>query len=279
MEISHIIMQDLKAVLLAAKDDDYRLMNIYSNRIMMNATFSKSSNFAVIGFFLKEIAKICSSIKNNKKTTSYATAKSIALDYIESMDINDRNEKLWNNYTDFYNKIRKYQEDEYEKQSYEDDFEFTSMSFDWLLKFAKDEKQLLFNPANRLIPAIANEMDRIIRVHGGGLCETYLASLFKVLTFSSGYLFFNESEKQKNIIENTIFPYIDLIATLHSDKIDPDRVTDILANILFDWRISYIKFLERPSFVPVEEQKAEITPETRKKLSESIEKALEEEVK
>ena len=279
MEISQIIIQDLNAVLLAAKDDDYRLMNIYSNRVMMNATFGKSSNFAVIGFFIKEIAKICSSIKNNKKTTSYSTAKSIALNYIESMDINDGNEKLWNNYTQFYNKIRKYQEDEYERQSYQDNSDFTSMSFDWLLKLAKTEKDLIFNPANRLIAAIANEMDRIIRVHGGGLSENCLVSLFKALTLSSSYLFFNESEKQKNIAENTIFPYIDLIATLEPDKIDLDQVTNILANIIFDWRISYIKFLERTSFVPVEEQKAEITAETRKKLSESIEKALEEEVK
>lgn len=279
MEISQIIMQDLKAILLAAREDDYRLMNIFSNRIMMNATFNENSNFAVLGFFFKEIAKICGTIKTNKDTTAYSTAKSIALNYIESADIKDRSEKLWTDYTAFYNKIRKYQEDEYERESYEDNPEFTCMSFNWLLKLVNMDKQLLFNPANQLIAGIANEMDRIIRVHGGGLRENCLVSLFKALTLYSSYLSYFEKDYRNKTIENSILPYIDLITATHMEKVNPDRVTDILAKIVFDWRISYIRFLERPSMVTVEEPKAEITAETKKKLSESIERALEEEVK
>ena len=279
MEISQIIKQDAKAVLLAAQGDDFRLVNIYANRIMTNATFSKNPNFALIGFFFKEIAKICGHVKTRKDTTAYSTAKSIAVSYIESVDIESKSEKLWTDYTSFYNKIRKYEEDEYEKESYEDNPEFTNASFNWLLELINKDKKMLFNPINQFIAGITNEMNRIISVHGGGLRETCLTSLFKALMLYSSYLTYFEKDYRNEIIANSILPYLDLITATQKEKVDPDQVTDLLARIVFDWRVSYIRFLERPSFVAVEEPKVPITEETKKKLSESIERALEEEVK
>jgi len=280
MEISKIIKQDAKAALLAAQSDDFRTMNIYSNRIMMNAIFDKNPNFALIGFFFKEIARICGRVKTNKDTTAYSTAKSIAVSYIESVAVESKSEQLWSDYVDFYNKIRKYEADEYENESYEDDPTFTNGSFNWLLELINKDKQSLFNPNNQFIIGITNEMDRIIRVHGGRIREIYLVSLFKALTLYSGYLDYFDKDYRNEIIENSIFPYLDSITVAaQKEKIDSDQITSLLAKIVFDWRICYIRFLERPSVVPFEERKVAITEETKKKLSESVEKALEKEVK
>lgn len=174
MEISQIIKQDIKAALLATKNDDLRLLNIYSNRIMTDPLFGSNSNpnFALIGFFFKETTRICGQIKTSKDNTAYSTAKSIVMNYLESVDVESKSEKLWSDFVDFYNKIRKYEEDEYEKESYEDSPAFTNASFVWLLELIDRERKLLFNYNSQFLTGIAAEMERIIRVHGGG-CMKY----------------------------------------------------------------------------------------------------------
>jgi hypothetical protein len=280
MGISEIIEQDVKAAFLSAQGDDFRLMNIYSNRIMMDAVFDKNPNFALIGFFLRQIAMICGHIKTGKDTTAYSTAKSIAVSYIKSVAVESKSEQLWSDYADFFDKIRKYEEDEYEKKSYKDNPAFTNASFNWLLRLINADRKLLFRPNNRLITGIANEMDRIIRVHGGGPREIHLISLFKALDLYSGYLDYFAEDYRNEIIQNCIFPYLDSITNAtQKEKIDFDQITSLLAGIIFDWRVCYIQFLERPSIVQIEEHRVPITEETKKKLSESVEKALEKEVK
>jgi hypothetical protein len=280
MEISKIIKQDAKAALLAAQSDDFRTMNIYSNRIMTNAIFDKNPDFALIGFFFKEIARICGSVRTNKDTTAYSTAKSIAVSYIESVAIESKSEQLWSDYVDFYDKIRKYEQDEYENKSYEDDPTFTNASFNWLLELINKDKKLLFKRDNQFITGILVEMDRIIRAHGGRIREICIVSLFRALSLYSNYLDYFDKDYRNEIIENSVLPYLDSItAATQKEKIDFDQITGLLAKIVFDWRVCYTQFLERPRVVPIEERKVVITEETRKKLSESVEKALEKEVK
>jgi hypothetical protein len=282
MNISEIIRQDINAALLAAKSDDLRLMNIYSNRIMTNPLFASSPNpnFALIGFFFKETTRICEQIKAGKDITAYSTAKSIAVSYMESVDVGSNSEKLWSDFVDFYNKIRKYEEDVYEKDSYEDSPEFTNASFVWLSEFIDKERKLLFSSNSQFLTGIAAEMDRIIRVHGGGLHEMSVVSLFKALSMYSNYLNYFDKDKRDEIISNCIFKYLDSVAAIaRKEEVAYDQVTELLSRIILDWRIFYMQFLERASIMPIEERKVPITEETKKKLAESVEKALEQEVK
>jgi hypothetical protein len=123
-------------------------------------------------------------------------------------------------------------------------------------------------------------MDRIIRVHGGETREICLISLFRALSFCFDYIDFFEKDHRNEIVEKSIFPYLDSItAATQKGEIDIDHITDLLARIVFDWRIRYTQFLEPPRAVTIEERKVTVTEETRKKLSESVEKALEKEVK
>ncbi|MDH5483496.1 MAG: hypothetical protein OEY22_11575 [Candidatus Bathyarchaeota archaeon] len=280
MESSRIVKQDMKAALSAAQNDDFEEMNIYSNRIMTNAIFDENSNFALLGFFFKEIARTCGSVKTNRDTTAYATAKSIATSYIESVDIESKSEQLWSNYVEFYNKIRKYEQNEHENKSYEDDLSFTNASLNWLVELINKDRKLLFKPENRLITGILTEMERIARVHGAQIREICLISLFRALNLYSSYLDYFDKDYRNEIIENSVLPYLDSIkAAAQNEKIDFDPITQLLAKIIFDWRVCYIRFMERPRIVPIGERKVAVSEETKKRLSESVEKALQKEVK
>lgn len=281
MAISKMIKQDAKAVLLAAKGDDFRLMNIYSNRIMADSLFTNdpNPNFALIGFFFKQIAIICGPMKASKESAAYSTAKSIVINYIESVDVESKSEKLWSDFADFYNKIRKYEEDEYEKESYEDAPAFTNTGFCWLSELINKERKQLFDINSQFLTGVAAEMERIIRVYGGEIREICVVSLFKALSLYSGYLNYYDRDHRKEIVENSVFPYLDSVVAIATKEFDFGDVTKLLAKIVFDWRICYIRFLERPSIMAVEERKISIAEETKKKLSESVEKALEQEVK
>lgn len=282
MAISKVIKQDAKAALLAAKDDDFRSMNIYSNRIMTNALFDNdpNPNFALIGFFFKETARMCGEMKASKESTAYSTAKSIVVNYIESVDVEGTNEKLWSDFADFYNKIRKYEEDEYEKESYEDAPVFTKSGFRWLSELINKERMFLYDSNSRYLTGVAVEMERIIRAHGGELHEICVVSLFKALSLYSNYLSYFDQDYRKEVIAKSFFSYLDSVVTIASkEEVDFGQVTKLLAKIIFDWRICYIRFLERLSIIPVEERKVPIAEETKKKLAESVEKALEQEVR
>jgi len=83
-DISQIIEQDVKAAYLAFRSDDFRLMNIFANRIMSNAILSENPRLTLSGFFLKEIARICGEIKARQDLTTFSTSKSHADAYIQS---------------------------------------------------------------------------------------------------------------------------------------------------------------------------------------------------
>jgi hypothetical protein len=141
------------------------------------------------------------------------------------------------------------------------------------------QRDQLFEINSQFLTGIAAEMDRIIRVYGGEPREICVFSLFKALSLYSGYLNYFDRDRRKEIVKNSVLPYLDSVVAIATKGSGFDDVTKLLAKIVFDWRICYIQFLERPSIMTVEERKVSIGEETKKKLSESVEKALEQEVK
>jgi len=279
-EISQIIEQDVKAAYSAFRNDDFRLMNIYANRIMTNAIFDEKPQLTLIGFFLKGISRIYDRMKAYKDLTAFATAKSIGDTYIKSINVESEIKEFWEEYDNFYNRIRKYEQDEYEKESYKDNAEFTHLTFRWLMEKLNKDKDVLFNRNNQFVRGIVTEMDRIFRVHGGDRVDLYVFSLLKALELYGGYIEYLSKDERNEFITKSMFPYIDDITkTSLKDQVDSEEVTILLRRIILDWRVCYIRFMERPRLVPIEEKAVPITEETKKRISKSVEKALEEEVK
>lgn len=280
MDIRPVIKQDVKAAYSAFEDDNFRDMNMFANRIMSNAVLSEDSRLALVGFFLKEMVRIYAPMKARKDLSTFSTAKSLGEAYIKSLKLKSDISKLWKQYYGFYDRVREHRQHEYEKESYKENIEFTHFALQWLIQKLSEDRNILFNKNNQFIHGILNEMDRILRVHGAELVDLYAWSLVKALQLYFDYVDYFAEDEKTAVIEKSVFPYIDGIAkTLLKDAVDSKEVTAVLQRIIVDWRICFIHFMERPGFVPYEgEKKVPITEETKKKISETVTKALEEKV-
>lgn len=279
-DISQIIEQDVKAAYSAFRNDDFRLVNIFANRIMTNAILSEDPRLTLVGFFLKEVARICDGIKARKDLTTFSTAKSLGDAYIESIKLGNDINEFWEQYHRFYNRVRKHEQNEYEKKSYEENVEFTRFAFRWLIEKLSEDRNMLFNDKNQFVLGILNEMDRTIRVHGGELVDLYALLLVRALQLYCAYIEYFNKDERNEIVKKSLFPYIDDITKmLLKDLVDPKEVTLLLKHIILDWRLCYIHFMERPRFVPIREEGIPITEETKRKISETVAKSLEKEVK
>jgi len=281
VDIYQVIEQDVKAAYSAFKNDDFTNMNIFANRIMANALLDKDPRLTLVGFFLKEIARIYGPIKARKGLSTFSTAKSLGDTYINSINLKADIAELWMQYHQFRNRIKEHRQDEYEKESYKENIEFTHLVFRWLIEKLSEERNMLFNPKNLFLRGILNEMDRIIRVHGVDLVDLYAWSLTKALQLYYNYMdYFSENERRE-VVEKSVFQYIDDInETMSKSKVAPQEVALLLQRIIADWRMQYIHFMERPRLVSIERQEGvPITEETKKKISETVAKALEEETK
>lgn len=280
MELSQIIEQDVKATHLAFRDDDFTAMNMFANRVMANAILSEKPQLSLIGFFLKEMTRIYERIKAYEDLTTFATAKSLGETYIKSIKLESEIKEFWEQYHHFYNRIRKHEQNKFEKESYEENVEFTGFAFRWLIEKLSEERNVLFNHNNQFVRGIVNAMDRIYRVHLGNMVDLYAFSLVKALQLYSDYMENFSKDERNEFITKSLFVYIDDITkTLLKDQVDPKDVTTLLKRIILDWRLCYIRFMERPRFVRIQEKGVPISEETKKRISKSVEKALEEEVK
>lgn len=281
MDISSIMKQDLAAIQSAFEDDDFRNMNVFSNRIMTDAIFGDENNFVIIGFFLKDMALIFENMKAKKELTTFATAKSFGTVFLKSIAVNDFEiGTIWDEYHKTRIGLMEHQQSKHEKEKYSQNFEFTSMVFDKLLNMLKKEQNILSLNKNRFLDGINSEMERIFKVHGASLGDFYAMALLGALQLYYQYVDYYESLREK-IIETVVFPYIDsIVGVLEKDTLNPDDINNLLIKILSEWRFSFIRFMERPKFVPIkQDEELSISEETKKKISETVTKVLEQEVK
>lgn len=279
--IFQVIKQDVKAAGLAFQNDDFTDMNILSNRIMSNAMLSEDPRFTLIGFCLKETSGVYERIKARETLTTFATAKSLGDAFIRSIDLESDISQFWEQYYIFRNKVRHHQQSEYEKESYKENVEFTRFAFRWLIQKLSEDRDVLFKDHNQFLRGILSEMGRIFRVSGGELVDVYCFSLVRALQLYYDYADYFSRDERKEFITKSLLPHVDDIAkTLLKDTVDQKKVTLLLRRIIVDWRLAYVQFTERPRFVRVQEgEGVPITEETKRKISDTVTKALEEEVK
>ncbi len=281
MDISRIIKQDMKAIYSAFKNEDFRNMNVFSNRIITDAIFADKSKFIIVGFFLKDMALIYKVMKAKKELTTFTTAKSFGDNFIRSIIDDDIElEIVWVNYHRFRISMMEHQQNEHEKNNYSQNFDFSHMAFVQLIDMLKNEKNILLINNNQFLHGMNSEMERIFKVHGANLDDFYAMALTGSLGLYYGYAEYYGSARE-DFIEKSIFPHIDNVSeVLEKDPVDQKEVENLLVKLLSEWRYSYIRFMERPKFIPIkEDREVSISEETKKKISDTVAKVLEQEVK
>jgi len=281
------ILEDIRAAIRAFELDDFELMNIFGNRIMSDALFSDSAKLALPGFFLKHVAIVYLRLKARLSGSKFSEAKRVGREYINTLsnlsEESIKEEKLWQDFHNFINGIRKHTIMDIEREVYEENPKLTHSIFRWLIKYLNDKKEVLLQPNNVFFKGILNEMDRLSKVYGCELADTYAFSLLVALDryFDYFQIAYRTPTGDVNTekVKEKVFPYIEKIAEIFSseENIEPGSITNILWELIKGWREFYIHYMELPRRVI--EKPIELPEEYRKKLAEAIGKALEKEVK
>jgi len=286
MESLHdAIKEDLRAAVEAFKVDSFDDVNIFANRIMANAVFGTDEKIFLHGFFLKDVAVTFMVLKTRKEATAYSTAKSHGFGYVGSLEKSFSSfdeENLWEEFHKYYDEVRRFLMSDFEGRSYSNNIEFTRNAFSWLVKYLGEHRDILIDANNFLLKGVLNEMDRIFRVHSGGLPEVALISLIKAL--DRYYDYFRRVHEKPNgrideeKLKKDVFPYIDQLEAVYRQELKISEIDDVLWNLVKGWREFFIQYMELPTARVAFEKGIELPPELKKKLSESLVETLEKKI-
>jgi len=288
-DIFQVLREDIKAAAKAFEENDFDEMNIFANRAMANVIMGETTKYVLPGFFLKDIASVYR-ILNLRKVKAFETAKSHGRDYLKSLSnlLSDFDERTaWEEYYKFDLRIRKFTMSEIEESAYGENLSFSEGALEWMVQYLLGNEQTLLNPNNRFLKGVLNEIVRIFKVHGGSLRMDVAASLIEALDRCYEYLeVYAESASNQfdEKVRQEIIPYLkriaDVVLTPKSDEeIDFSAVDAVLWELVKKWRECFIQYMERPRAELPAEKAVRIPEEAKKKISESLTKALETEVK
>ncbi len=234
-----IIGQDLEVAIKAMEVDDYNVVNIVGNRIMMNLFIEEDIKLMLLRYMISELAGELQIIKTNK-SDSYEDSKKETIAYLKDLKIlitsENRDSKIyWERFIGVEIKLRKslLSKDEgiiYDEQS-EFTKEFSLKLLDTFYSLKKDIHELK-NHASTM----AFELGRNFNQHGGR--EALIIYLvFKA--FMDYYSYFSIEKEQslsKNKVkrsEEKLGEYIEEIYDLKSCISDMD-VLYIKSNLIID---------------------------------------------
>jgi hypothetical protein len=284
--LSKMITQDITGAIKAFQADDFDLLNIFGNRIMSDALFGDDSKSALPGFFVKHVALIFLGMKPRLAPAKFSAAKRIGKGYLDTLSTfaeNTEDAALWQDFHKFNSDVREYLVIGIDNEVYEEDPEITRAVPMWLIRYLSDEKEVLLTPYNLFLKGVLNEAERISRVFGCQLADTYAISLLVALDRYYDYVWVRcrtpvgdlNTEKAREMV----FPYVEEITQLvcSEAEIKPHEVTIVLWKMIKGWRQSFIHYMELLARTP--EKVIELPEESKKKLAQVVGKALEREAK
>jgi len=290
--VIEVIKQDISAAIKALDKDDFRFINTMGNRIASNLLIGERKDLMIIGYLLREIGLEFGIIKGKDekrlgKCREFGRKFLRGLQSIISRDkINTK--EIWELYYDYEDNVRKYIPMDIEISVYKDIPEFTGKTTSMLAKHLEANKEVLLRENNQLIGGVLNELTRVINVHGLERRDLIFYLLLQSLIGYYEYLLYSETRdgslENKEEFKKKIYPYVDKIVDLVSNFDSSDlekmynRSNEILGELCSEWRKFFINYMEIIRTYP--ERRVEIIPEeAKKKIGETIAKALEEEAK
>lgn len=283
-ELEKVIAEDLKASVIAFKDDSFDNVNVFGNRIMSNAIFGENKKIFLPGFFLKDVGFAFGLLKVRKSPMAFSTAKAHGFSYVESLEKaleSFDEEQLWKSYQEYSDKIRKFETSEWEEKTYSNNVKFTNDAFKWLLSYLNTHKEVLSEPLNNLIKGITNEMNRVYRVHSANLRDLIILRLMVALERNYEYAcrYWNDTRIiNEKKIQTIIIPAIDKIVSLGSKEFSIEEADSVLWNLVKTWREFFIKYGELISPTVAVQRGIELPDALKKKLTEDLTKTLEKEI-
>lgn len=280
--------KDIQVANIYFKAEDFQLMNVLGNRIMSNSIFGSVKDFALFGFFVKQMALNYMNLKPSISESDFLDAKLVGEKYLDTLlsvnkDINIS--KSWADYHEFNIQIMQYSASDIDKkikEIYEQNPNITENVRHWLIDFLIKDREILCDSKNNFIKGIINDFQRVGLSYGYQVKDTIIFSCLIALDRYYEYFVFQNTAQNgavdKEIVKTTLFPYIDKIKQLSSSiEINYEEVTVLLWQLTKAWREYFIYYSELP--YKTTQRPIELSKESKKKLSEAVSKALQREVK
>lgn len=280
-----LFRQELQVFLAAIKKKDFRTGNIIANRIMTNSWISDEQYYGIIGFFLRELVIVGLNATNIDKETAINTViDQIILftdNIIGQISSNEKNmSKLWTYFTVAISKGQVVILPEDEKNNYSFNLKYTTVVFNRIFKTFAQQKEDLTYPTNYLIKGVLNELLRITRTYGIIKDDLYILSLLKMIDLIDEYVGVTSVSESdfKERINKEVVPKIDRFFTAIEKK-DENFVNDFLWDMIKEWRLYYLRFLEFRRQVKKKLKDQPVMDEqTKSELVDELAEGLEKEI-
>lgn len=280
--------KNMKIAALSFKMEDFQLMNIIGNRIMSDSLFGSSENFALFGFFAKQMALNYLSLKPRISESDFLDAKLVGEEYLDTLLSSSEDidiVKSWADYHEFNIKIQQYSASDIDKsikQIYGDNPNITENVRYWLIDFLVNDREMLYNSRNNFLKGLISEFQRVGLAYDYRVIDTIIFSCLVALDRYYEYFVFQHTAESGVLdtekVKTTFFPYIDKVRQFSSSsELDYREVTHLLWQLIKSWRESFIYYTELP--YKTVQKPIELSREAKKKLSEAVSKALQREVK
>lgn len=280
--------KNMKIAALSFKMEDFQLMNIIGNRIMSDSLFGSSENFALLGFFVKQMALNYLSLKPRISESDFLDAKLVGEEYLDTLLSSSEDidiVKSWADYHEFNIKIQQYSASDIDKsikQIYGDNPNITENVRYWLIDFLVNDREMLYNSRNNFFKGLISEFQRVGLAYDYRVIDTIIFSCIVALDRYYEYFVFQHTAESGVLdtekVKTTFFPYIDKVRQFSSSsELDYRGATHLLWQLIKSWRESFIYYTELP--YKTVQKPIELSREAKKKLSEAVSKALQREVK
>lgn len=292
--IIDVLRQDLKVVEKAITENNFGMVGVIGNRIMSNlllADESKTKEFMLIGWIVKEIGGELEAIKRYKDNSKLANGTKIAEECVKKIVTmlskkEYGNKEIWELYFDFEKKMQVYILNNLEDKSYTRKPEFTHKITLVLLQHFLANKDLLLKQNTQLTKGILNDLARTINEHGATDGEYIFYIIFKAFDLYFDYVLYSETIDGKINeagLKSKIYGYIDIIEKIYQiyeaqniEKMYPESMA-----LVYDLSIEIRKYFLNYFIIHTQivDRKLELPEEAKQRIGETISKAFEEKIK
>lgn len=298
MDMAPVLRQDFKAFTLSIEEGQIDLTVVFANRFLSNVVFGADKRYTTLGYILRDLAvdTLKASQVGGEAQKILKAGREKVLEAIAPL-VEGANLDLvaaWKSYHGYVSKTRLALASKAEADAYTEMPEVAGEALKYLLdEFLLNERELA-EPATVVPHGCFNEVSRLVTSHGVSEVDLPLIAILECLQWLYEYLPRHWESTVNNLSAEGHKAYVAKVKTRFLAFLNPMRplldrsqfpnleavaapASDILANILIEWRKEFIRYMEIGG-VTERKKPVAISKETREKLSESIKGAIEKDV-